>query len=209
VAARGCNAAGSWRCGCARPGSRHAGWARADGGELPTRWLLVEWPLGKATPTKYWLANLPETTPLVELVGLASVWPGRAGEWSRTTASSRAPSGWTTSGGVAGQAGTTTSRWSQSRTAFSPWNDCAAQNRRRRPDPVAIAGRAAGPARLLGRRLSGVPASRPRLATPNGTTTRPDLTARLVVRLPTQAGGTQGLRGGAGSGSVRQVFRQA
>jgi SRSO17 transposase len=71
VAARGCNAAGSWRCGCARPGSRHAGWARADGGELPTRWLLVEWPLGKATPTKYWLANLPETTPLVELVGLA------------------------------------------------------------------------------------------------------------------------------------------
>jgi SRSO17 transposase len=45
--------------------------ARADGGELPTRWLLVEWPLGKATPTKYWLANLPETTPLVELVGLA------------------------------------------------------------------------------------------------------------------------------------------
>jgi SRSO17 transposase len=45
--------------------------ARADGGELPTRWLLVEWPKGKATPVKYWLSNLPQTTPLVELVRLA------------------------------------------------------------------------------------------------------------------------------------------
>jgi SRSO17 transposase len=35
------------------------------------RWLLAEWPRGKPEPTKYWLANLPETTPLVELVGLA------------------------------------------------------------------------------------------------------------------------------------------
>jgi SRSO17 transposase len=45
--------------------------ARADGGELPVRWLLAEWPAGKPEPTKYWLANLPETTPLVELVRLA------------------------------------------------------------------------------------------------------------------------------------------
>jgi SRSO17 transposase len=45
--------------------------ARQDGKELPVRWLLVEWPLGKAEPTKYWLSNLPEGTPLVELVGLA------------------------------------------------------------------------------------------------------------------------------------------
>jgi SRSO17 transposase len=45
--------------------------ARRDGGELPVRWLLVEWPVGKAEPTKYWLANLPETTPIVELVRLA------------------------------------------------------------------------------------------------------------------------------------------
>ena len=45
--------------------------ARQDGGELPVRWLLVEWPTDKAKPTKYWLANLPETTPLVELVRLA------------------------------------------------------------------------------------------------------------------------------------------
>jgi SRSO17 transposase len=45
--------------------------ARQDGGELPVRWLLAEWPVGKATPTKYWLSSLPETTPLVELVRLA------------------------------------------------------------------------------------------------------------------------------------------
>jgi SRSO17 transposase len=45
--------------------------ARQDGGELQVRWLLVEWPAGKPEPTKYWLANLPQATPLVELVGLA------------------------------------------------------------------------------------------------------------------------------------------
>ncbi len=45
--------------------------ARQGGGELPVCWLLAEWPTGKATPTKYWLANLPETTPIVELVRLA------------------------------------------------------------------------------------------------------------------------------------------
>jgi SRSO17 transposase len=45
--------------------------ARQDGGELPVRWLLVEWPVGKAEPTKYWLSSLPETTPIVELVRLA------------------------------------------------------------------------------------------------------------------------------------------
>lgn len=45
--------------------------ARQDGSELPVRWLLVEWPVGEAEPAKYWLSNLPETTPLVELVALA------------------------------------------------------------------------------------------------------------------------------------------
>ena len=45
--------------------------ARQVGGELPVRWLLVEWPVGKPEPTKYWLANLPEASPLVELVRLA------------------------------------------------------------------------------------------------------------------------------------------
>jgi SRSO17 transposase len=45
--------------------------ARQDGRELPVRWLLVEWPVGKPQPSKYWLSNLPEGTPLVELVRLA------------------------------------------------------------------------------------------------------------------------------------------
>jgi hypothetical protein len=45
--------------------------ARAAGGELPARWLLAEWPHGELAPTKYWLANLPEATPLVGLVRLA------------------------------------------------------------------------------------------------------------------------------------------
>jgi SRSO17 transposase len=45
--------------------------ARAAGEELPVGWLLAEWPVGKPEPTKYWLSNLPEATPLVELVRLA------------------------------------------------------------------------------------------------------------------------------------------
>jgi SRSO17 transposase len=68
---RGPNAAGSWRCGSARPASPHAGWHERPAGSFRCAPLLVEWPQGKATPTKYWLANLPEATPLVELVGLA------------------------------------------------------------------------------------------------------------------------------------------
>jgi SRSO17 transposase len=48
---------------------------RADGAgwELPVRWLLIEWPASKAEPVKYWLSNLPETTPLVELVRLGKL----------------------------------------------------------------------------------------------------------------------------------------
>jgi SRSO17 transposase len=43
------------------------------GGELPVRWLLAEWPQGEPEPVKYWLANLPETTPLERLVHLAKL----------------------------------------------------------------------------------------------------------------------------------------
>jgi SRSO17 transposase len=41
--------------------------------ELPVRWLLAEWPAGQADPTRYWLSNLPETTPIVELVRLGKL----------------------------------------------------------------------------------------------------------------------------------------
>jgi SRSO17 transposase len=49
--------------------------ARADGAgwELPVRWLLVEWPTDKAEPTRYWLSNLPQATPMVELVRLGKL----------------------------------------------------------------------------------------------------------------------------------------
>jgi SRSO17 transposase len=43
------------------------------GWELPVRWLLAEWPSDKAEPVKYWLSNLPEPTPLVELVRLGKL----------------------------------------------------------------------------------------------------------------------------------------
>jgi len=47
--------------------------ASREGAELPVRWLLCEWPEGAEEPVKYWLSNLPEETPLVELVRLAKL----------------------------------------------------------------------------------------------------------------------------------------
>jgi SRSO17 transposase len=47
--------------------------ARAAGQELPARWLLVEWPTGEPEPVKYWLSNLPDGTPMVELVRLGKL----------------------------------------------------------------------------------------------------------------------------------------
>jgi len=43
------------------------------GAELPIRWLLAEWPDDKATPTNFWLANLPADTTLEQLVCLAKL----------------------------------------------------------------------------------------------------------------------------------------
>ena len=45
----------------------------ARGGQLPLRWLLAEWPDSQPEPVTYWLAALPETTPLEQLVGLAKL----------------------------------------------------------------------------------------------------------------------------------------
>lgn len=42
-------------------------------GWLPVEWLLAEWPTGTPAPTNYWLSTLPETTPLKELVRLATI----------------------------------------------------------------------------------------------------------------------------------------
>jgi SRSO17 transposase len=45
----------------------------ATGRELPVCWLLAEWPDSEPEPVKYWLATLPETTPLQQLVHLAKL----------------------------------------------------------------------------------------------------------------------------------------
>ena len=42
-------------------------------GVLPLRTVLVEWPVGEQAPTGYWITNLPEETPLPELVRLAKL----------------------------------------------------------------------------------------------------------------------------------------
>jgi SRSO17 transposase len=55
------------------PRRQAAAGAGGVGWELPTRWLLVEWPASKPEPVRYWLSNLPETTPLVELVRLGKL----------------------------------------------------------------------------------------------------------------------------------------
>jgi SRSO17 transposase len=53
-------------------GRRPAGRLAADG-SLPAAWLLAEWPPEAAEPTDYWLATLPETAELAELVRLAKI----------------------------------------------------------------------------------------------------------------------------------------
>jgi SRSO17 transposase len=45
----------------------------ARGEQLPVRWLLAEWPQGEPEPVKYWLASLPETISMQQLVGLAKL----------------------------------------------------------------------------------------------------------------------------------------
>jgi SRSO17 transposase len=47
--------------------------AHRTGEELPLRWLICEWPAKEAEPTKYWLSNLPDQTPLRQLVRLAKM----------------------------------------------------------------------------------------------------------------------------------------
>lgn len=45
----------------------------ADFGDLPVRWLIAEWPPDEPEPTRYWLSNLPQTTPYRRLVRLAKL----------------------------------------------------------------------------------------------------------------------------------------
>jgi SRSO17 transposase len=56
-----------------RQAARDAQDQAATAWELPVRWLLAEWPTSEPEPVKYWLSNLPEATPLVELVRLGKL----------------------------------------------------------------------------------------------------------------------------------------
>ena len=56
-----------------RPAGRNPTARLATDGSLPLAWLLAEWPAEAAEPTDYWLADLPEDTPLAELVRLAKI----------------------------------------------------------------------------------------------------------------------------------------
>lgn len=56
-----------------RPAGRNPTARLAADGSLPPAWLLAEWPPEAAEPTDYWLSDLPETTPLPELVRLAKI----------------------------------------------------------------------------------------------------------------------------------------
>ena len=42
-------------------------------GDLPVRWLIAEWPPGKAEPTRYWLSNLAADTAHRTLIRLAKL----------------------------------------------------------------------------------------------------------------------------------------
>jgi SRSO17 transposase len=55
-----------------RPASRVHRRAHA-GEDLPVCWLIVEWPPEEPEPARYWLSNLPATTPRTRLARLAKL----------------------------------------------------------------------------------------------------------------------------------------
>jgi SRSO17 transposase len=56
-----------------RPAGRNPTARLATDGSLPVARLLAEWPPEVAEPTDYWLSDLPEDTPLPELVRLGKI----------------------------------------------------------------------------------------------------------------------------------------
>ena len=43
------------------------------GRDPPDCWLLIEWAADAEAPTDYWLSNLPDDTPIADLVRLAKI----------------------------------------------------------------------------------------------------------------------------------------
>jgi SRSO17 transposase len=56
-----------------RPAGRKHTHRLGPDGTLAPAWLLADWPAGEPTPVKYWLSNLPKTTPITELVRLGKI----------------------------------------------------------------------------------------------------------------------------------------
>jgi SRSO17 transposase len=54
-----------------RPANRRI--PRNDDGTLPETWLIAEWPPEAPEPVKYWLSNMPTTTPLRTTVRLGKI----------------------------------------------------------------------------------------------------------------------------------------
>lgn len=69
----------TWRAGTAEALSSRFAWLRVRPAHRdetraeprPEEWLLIEWPVGEAEPTKYWLSTLPAETGPEVLVGTA------------------------------------------------------------------------------------------------------------------------------------------
>lgn len=125
----------AWGCGSrfvalrVRPANRTI--PRGEDGVLPQAWLLAEWPTEASEPTDFWLATLPQDTPIAELVRLAKIrWriehDYRELKTGLGPIISRADPGW---------AGTTTRHSSPPRTCSSPLCGSPTQKRPGRPEP--------------------------------------------------------------------------
>jgi SRSO17 transposase len=56
-----------------RPAGRKHTHRLDSDGSLAAAWLLADWPDDEPTPVKYWISNLPEDTPITELVRLGKI----------------------------------------------------------------------------------------------------------------------------------------
>ena len=117
----------------------------AAAGELPVRWLIVEWPPGASEPVAHWLSNLPADTPLKRLVHLAKLrWRIEHDYRELKDAlgldhfEGRSYRGWHT-----------TLRWSAQPTPSSPWSAPGALSCGRQPDPLRRPALIPAAARLL------------------------------------------------------------
>jgi SRSO17 transposase len=56
-----------------RAPARRLSWRQGSKGELAAEFLIAQWPPEEAEPVKYWLSNLPDHTPLQDLIRLGKI----------------------------------------------------------------------------------------------------------------------------------------